>query len=78
MTRTARLKMIEAKLPADQRAHLDALKNAERKAYRALMNDPRVTADPRATHTPEIWAAYADAADAEARYREQIGAFIAA
>jgi len=49
---------------------LAALMKAERKAYRALMNDPRVIADPRATHTPELWAAYEAAAKAERNFRE--------
>ena len=78
MTIHRRLKMIEDRLPADQRARLETLKKAERKAWRGLMNDPRVKADPRATHTPELWAAYVDAADVEAKYRAQVGAFIPA
>ena len=73
-----KLKMIEARLPEDQRAQLDVLKKAERKAWRGLMSDPRVIADPRATHTPELYAAYEAAAQAERGYRAQIGAFVAA
>lgn len=78
MTNAARLKMIEARLTEDQRAELETLKKAERKAWRGLMNDPRVKSDPSATHTPELYAAYEAAAKAGREYRSQIGAFIAA
>ena len=76
MTYAARLKMIEARLPADQKAQLEAVKKSERKALRALMNDPRVIADPTATHTPELRQAWEAAANAEREYRTQIFAFI--
>jgi ferric-dicitrate binding protein FerR (iron transport regulator) len=36
----------------------------ERAAWRALMNDPRVIADPKSEHTPEIKARWEAAADA--------------
>ena len=42
---------------------------AERRAYKALMNDPAVIANLCATHTPELWAAYEQAASAEREYR---------
>jgi len=40
-------------------------------AYRALMNDPRVAADKTATHTPELYQAWTDAAARECAFREQ-------
>ena len=50
-------------------AKLKKLIAAERKAWRALMNDPRVLSDAQATHDPEIKAAWERAADAEREYR---------
>ena len=48
---------------------LKNLMAAEKKAWKALMNDPRVIADPRAEHTPELKAAWEAAAEAERIYR---------
>jgi hypothetical protein len=48
---------------------LKNLMAAERRAYNALMNDPSVVKNPCATHTPELWAAYEQAAAAEREYR---------
>jgi hypothetical protein len=48
---------------------LKNLMAAERKAYKALMNDPAVVANPCAPHTPALWAAYEQAANAEREYR---------
>jgi hypothetical protein len=45
----------------------------ERAAWKALMDDPRVLADPKAEHTPEIKARWEAAADAEREYREAHG-----
>jgi hypothetical protein len=50
-------------------AELKNLIAAERRAYRALMNDPAVLANPCAPHTPALWAAYEQAASAEREYR---------
>lgn len=52
---------------------LQELDRKEAKAHRALMNDPRPMADPTATHTPEILAAWEAAADACRAYREAHG-----
>lgn len=52
---------------------LQNLMKAERKAYRALLNDPRVLADLTATHTPALKKAWEDAADAEFAYRNSHG-----
>ena len=51
---------------------LSAAKLAEAKAYRALMNDPRVIADPKATHTPELLKAWNDACAVEFSVRQRI------
>ena len=48
---------------------LKNLMSAERRAYRALVHDPAVIANPCATHTPALWAAYEQAASAEREYR---------
>lgn len=50
---------------------LKDLMKAEEKAYKALMNDPMVLADPTAGHTPKLWDAWCRAADAERAYREE-------
>ena len=57
---------------------LYAAKLSEAKAYRALMNDPRIMADKTATHTPELLAAWNDACAAEYAVRERIEALRAA
>lgn len=51
---------------------LSDAKLAEAKAYHALMNDHRVIADPKATHTPELLKAWDDACAAEFSIRERI------
>lgn len=51
---------------------LSAAKLAEAKAYRALMDDPRVIADPTAAHTPELLKAWDDACAAEFAVRQRI------
>ena len=43
---------------------------AEKAAWAALMNDPKVLADTTAEHTPEIKARWEAAADAERAFRE--------
>ena len=48
---------------------LKVLKAASDKAWRALMNDPKVLADTTTTHTPEIEQAWKNAADAECAFR---------
>lgn len=48
---------------------LKILKTATNKAHRALLNDPKVLADPTATHTPSLYAAWTNAADAECAFR---------
>ena len=53
---------------------LSAAKLAEAKAYRALMNDPRVVANPKATHTPELIKAWNDACAVEFAVRQRIDA----
>lgn len=52
---------------------LKDLMKAERAAWKALMNDPKVLANPKAEHTPEIKKAWESAADAERAYREAHG-----
>lgn len=52
---------------------LNQLMKAEDEAWKALMNDPRVLADPEASHTPEIKARWEAAADAEYAYRQKHG-----
>ena len=44
----------------------------ERAAWRALMNDPRVLADPTSEHTPEIKTRWEAAADAHFAAVQQI------
>lgn len=48
---------------------LKDLISAERRAYKALMNDPAVLANPCAPHTPKLWVEYEQAAAAEREYR---------
>ncbi|WP_164547172.1 hypothetical protein [Mesorhizobium sp. M6A.T.Cr.TU.016.01.1.1] len=55
-------------------SNLKTLMQAEAKAHRALMNDPRCLADPKAEHTPAILAAWEAAADALRAHRQQIAA----
>lgn len=52
---------------------LSQLIKAEADAWNALMNDPRVIADPTAEHTPEIKARWEAAAEAERAYRAEHG-----
>ena len=52
---------------------LKDLMKAEAAEYKALMNDPKVLADPTATHTPELKLAWETAADNECAYREAHG-----
>ena len=52
-------------------AALKVLDREAGNAYRALLNDPAVKADPQATHTPELYAAWEAAADKCWNYREQ-------
>ena len=54
----------------DDMTTLKNLMKAEKAAYAALMNDPRVIADTTAVHTPELYAAWLAAADAERAFRE--------
>ena len=56
---------------------LRAAMQAEAKAYRALMNDPRVIADKTASHTPELLAAWNDACAVEYSIREKLEALAA-
>lgn len=42
----------------------EQLEAAETTAWEALLNDPRVIADPTAEHTPELKKAWEDACDA--------------
>lgn len=54
-------------------ATLKNLMKIERRAFNALLNDPRCKADPSSAHTPELKKAWEDAADAEYAYREARG-----
>jgi hypothetical protein len=58
------------KLTAEQKAALKPLMARESKAYRALMNDPAVIANPTFTHTPELMAEWDAACAAERAMRE--------
>lgn len=55
-----------------EKVQLKTLMQAERSAYRALMNDQAVIANPKATHTPALWQAYEQAAAAEREFRAQV------
>ena len=50
-------------------SELKKLIAAERRAYKALMNDPAVIANPCAPHTPALRDAYEQAAAAEREFR---------
>ena len=52
---------------------LNKLMKSEAKAYRALMNDPKVIADPKSTHTPSLVKAWDEACAAERNFREAHG-----
>lgn len=52
---------------------LQKLMKNERAAWKALMNDPAVIADPKALHTPALREAWERAADAERAFREEHG-----
>lgn len=49
---------------------LKGIMKETKKAWRALLNDPAVKADPNATHTPALYKAWSDAADRECAFRE--------
>ena len=56
----------------EMKRRFPGLVREERAAWRALMNDPRVIADPRSEHTPEIKARWEAAADAHRAAYQQL------
>ena len=69
-TRLRKVTVRKRKPEQERHAMLKDLMKAERKAYRALMNDPKVIADPKSTHTPSLIKAWDEACAAERSFRE--------
>lgn len=50
---------------------LKTFTKATNAAWKALMNDPIVVANPTSAHTPELLSAWNSAADSERHFREK-------
>ena len=62
------------KLTDKQKAALKPVMARERKAFKALMNDPTVAANPLGTHSPDIMTEWHEACAAERALRESFEA----